>query len=143
MEVHSGAMNGPSEFAELGPRAMIDQTEHIGRKREARRTRRDTWRDRGRCVSRRPTAAPWRAFSAHTDRALEATKSHGQKPRRERSWRAHPREDWRWRRLETMASSTVVHGVPENFCSTVSALTREGTKAGRRRNERVARMVRH
>jgi len=43
-EVHGGAMNGPSELAELGLRAAIDQTECTRRKRTARRTRRDTWR---------------------------------------------------------------------------------------------------
>ena len=43
-EVHGGAMNGPSELAELGLRATIDQTECTGTKRAARRTHRDTWR---------------------------------------------------------------------------------------------------
>ena len=52
-EVHGDAKNDPPELAELGLRATIDQTESTGRKREAMRTRWDTWRGRGRsCAAR-------------------------------------------------------------------------------------------
>ena len=52
-EVHDDAMNVPSELVELGLRATIDQTEYTGRKREARRTRWNTWRGCGRsCAAR-------------------------------------------------------------------------------------------
>ena len=70
-EVHGGAMNVPSELVELGLQATIDQTEHIGRKREAMRTRWDTWRGRGRSCAARAMAGGHGARRSSADSTEE------------------------------------------------------------------------